>query len=208
MTEPEITAWLLPLQGHALDLEDLRLHLAGASAAVVRCGEGHALRLSATLDGADDGHVQQLAQASLALINGGAGVLIPGFRPVHLAEGLPWHTEAALPRAAPVEQASMGALIREAGRNRTRAEVLSLMGEAEPAWSALQRVLLLVQADAGGRLRRERWISARQVMRFDRSARCHGGETLARPLVRLMPLASATALMRELVARWRQTWPV
>jgi hypothetical protein len=81
------SAWLVPLDGHAFDLEDLPVYLQGSPVDVVSSPGGYQLRLPVGLTGPSHDRVRQLAADFLELLNGAASLLIDGYRPLQLAQG-------------------------------------------------------------------------------------------------------------------------
>jgi hypothetical protein len=197
VTSRAITAWVVPLKGHAFDLEDLPIYLDESPITVVKRGTAYVLQLPVSVAGPTYEHVGELAAEFLSLVNGAASILIGGFRPVEL-EGGGFHgvdsngeiahtvvqvgtAEArckggnvtlainGVPQTDP-RRGSMGLLIQEAAHNRAKADALALVGWPSPSWSELYLVYELVEANTGSRMLSEGWIGKAEAKLFTRTA--------------------------------------
>lgn len=197
MTGRKVTAWIVPLKGHAFDLEDLPIYLEGSPVTVVKREAGHFLQLSTGAAGETHERVGELAAEFLGLINGAAGVLIHGFRQVELEGGGVYGIDANGDVASTVIQVgtaelrskaghvtiaingvaqpdarkgSMNLLLQEATQNRAKADALTLVGRPSPSWSELYLVFELIEANAGSRMYSEGWIGRADARLFTRTA--------------------------------------
>jgi hypothetical protein len=197
MTSREITAWIVPLKGHAFDLEDLPLYLDGSPVIVVKRGESHFLQIATSVAGTTHEQVGQLAIDYLALINGAASVLIDGYRNVELEVGHFYGIDAVGNVANTVIQLGsaemrfkaghvtvtvngasqqdsrkglIDELLRETTRNRAKADALAIVGRPTPSWSELYLVFELVEANAGKRMYSDGWIGKTESKLFTRTA--------------------------------------
>ena len=197
MASREITSWIVPLRGHALDLEELLIYLDGSPVAVVKRGESYFLQPSASIAGTTHDRVGELAIEYLGLINGAASVLIDGYRPAELDGGGFYGIDARGDIANTVLQVGcaemrckaghitiavngvkqkdnrlgvMDVLLRQAAQDRAKADALALVGRRTPSWSELYLVFELVEANAGSRMYADGWIGRAESTLFTRTA--------------------------------------
>lgn len=197
MTSRAITAWIVPLKGHAFDLEDLPVYLDGSPVTVVKRGASHYLQISTSVVGATHERVGDLAIDFLGLINGAASALIDGYRPVELDGGGFYGIDAIGEIANTVikvgsaemrckaghvtiavngvtqkdcRKGLMDQLLREATRSRAKADALALVGRPTPTWSELYLVFELVEANAGSCMFADGWIGRTEATLFTRTA--------------------------------------
>ena len=78
----KIAAWIVPLAGDIMDLEDLPIHLEGSDISVVKHDEDHFLRLSVNFARSDYNPVLGLAKKQIEIINGVSSVRFPCITPV------------------------------------------------------------------------------------------------------------------------------
>ncbi|TAJ20625.1 MAG: hypothetical protein EPO47_11190 [Rugosibacter sp.] len=237
MTSRQISAWIVPLKGHAFDLEDLPIYLDGSPVTVVKRGDRHFLQISTSVAGTTHERVEELAVDFLGLINGAASVLIDGYRPLEFEGGGFYGIDAIGEVANTVIQVSsaemrckaghvtisvngvthedgrkglMDQLLREATRNRAKADALALVGRPAPSWSELYLVFELVEANAGSRMYADGWIGRAESKLFTRTANSYTalgkaarhGKDRGDPPTNPMHQRDAVRLMRSLVAGW------
>lgn len=197
MATRTVTAWIVPLKGHAFDLEDLPLYLDASPVSVVRRGTDYFLYLSTDVAGPTHERVSDLALDYVGLINGAASVLMAAYRPVELdggafygidAEGQIAHTVVSVGTAElrckaghvgvlisgvaqpDPRKGSMGQLLREAAMHPAKADALTIVGRPMPNWSELYLVFELVEANEGSRMYAESWITRSEANLFSRTA--------------------------------------
>lgn len=197
MTSRSITSWIVPLKGHAFDLEDLPIYLDGSPVTVIKRDDKYFLQLSTSVAGQTYDRVDALAADCLALVNGAASVLIDGHRLIELEGGAFYgidkngevastviqvgtgeirckgcHATIAINGVAQPDQrkGAMSLLLREALQDRAKADALTLVGRSFPSWSELYLVFELVQANVGRRMFAHGWIDPAEATLFTRTA--------------------------------------
>lgn len=197
MASRPISSWVVPLKGHAYDLEELPIYLDGSPVTVVKRGDEYFLQLSSSVAGQTCERVGELAVDFLAVVNGAASVLIAGYRPIELEGGTFYglnengevvdtvvqlraaevrckagHVTVAIDGAAQPDhrKGSMSSILREALHNRAKADALRLVGRSTPSWAELYLVFELVEANVGRRMFDDGWISQAEAKLFTRTA--------------------------------------
>jgi hypothetical protein len=197
VTTCAVIAWVVPLKGHAFDLEDLPIYLDGSPVTVVKREASYFLHVSASLAGPTYERVGELATEFLGLINGAASVLIHGYRSIELGtdgfygidvNGEIAHTVIQVGTAearckgghvtiaingVPQEdlrKGLMNRLLREARQDRAKADALALVGRSSPSWSELYLVFELVEANVGRRMYSQGWVDKSEANLFTRTA--------------------------------------
>lgn len=186
--------WMVPLEGHAFDLEELPLVLAGGEVtAVVHDG---AICLSLPATGPDHNGVLERAAQFLDLLNGAMSLLEPTFRPLVCStsyygvngEGQKVSTVISVgtgevrckaralgvavggvPAPDPRHGAALP-LLYAAKASPEAGDALTLVGRQRPTWSELAVVLELAINASGGKLIEWQWISKPDEERFRRTA--------------------------------------
>lgn len=196
MTINAISAWIIPLKGHAYDLEDLPIYLSGSPVTVIKRETGFFMQISTSVIGDDSERIADVASEYLSLINGAATLLLNNFHPLELGDGFFGidengdiaHTVIQLRSVMmrvkaghgvivvngvtlPDERAgAMSDILRCAIEDRGKADALALIGRPSPTWSELYLVFELVEANTQGRMHSECWISKADKIRFQRTA--------------------------------------
>lgn len=237
MVDRAVVAWILPLRGHAFDLADLPIYLHGSTVTVMKRDDGYFLWIAAEVSGEGHERVPAIAADAIEFINGAAGLLIDGFRPIALERGGFFgldtngevantvlqvdsaeirfkgeHVTISINGEAQPDQrrGAITALLRETLVHRAKADALALLGRAKPTWSELYLVFELVEANAGGQMYSDGWITKAETKLFTRTANSytalgrdgrHGSERTAPPSA-TMSQGAAIALMRALVRNW------
>jgi hypothetical protein len=186
--------WMVPLEGHAFDVEDLPLWLAGGEVTAVVDDGAMCLALPAT--GPDHEGVLERAAQFLDLLNGAMSVLEPTFRPLVCSttyygvnrEGQKVSTVISVgtgevrckagalgvavdgvPAPDPRHGAALP-LLAVAKASPEASDALTLVGRQRPTWSELAVVLELAKDASGGKLVEWQWISRPEEERFRRTA--------------------------------------
>lgn len=194
------------------------------------------MQISTSVIGDDSERIADVANEYLSLINGAAALFFNDFHPLELGDGFfgidangdiahtviqarsvvmrmkAGHVVIAVNgEALPDERTgAMSNILRCATEDRGKADALALIGRPSPTWSELYLVFELVEANIGGGMYSEGWISKADANRFRRTANSytalgkaarHGKDT-AQPPSTLLTHCAATDLMRNLVVRW------
>jgi len=192
-----VTAWLVPLEGHAFDLEDLPVYLKGSAIQVTKGSNGYQLELPASIAGCSHERVVELSAAFVDLMNGAASLVFASYRPIQLADGSFYgidQTGSIVNTVLRVQSAEMRCkaghvtmlvdgiaqqdtrqgqitrLMDAADGNVAARDALSIMGRSAPSWSELYLVYELVEANAGNRMYAEKWIARTEGKRLTRTA--------------------------------------
>ena len=191
-----VVTWLVPLEGHQFDLEDLPSLLAGSPVSVVVRDDVCCLVIPVELIG--DGHdvARVFAEQQIAQINGAARLLWSSSRPVRATDtifgldsmGKTVSTVLAVTGGEfrmkggvvslvtsnedPSEpQAGAAAeILAAAARSPAARDALTMLGRPTVTWSELYIVFELVQADVGSRIYELGWVSKSRARWFTRTA--------------------------------------
>ena len=186
--------WIVPLEGHTFDSEDLPIWLAGGEVqAVVREG---GMCLSFPASSLNQGDVLDCASQYLNLLNGAASLLDATHRPLACSntfygvdsEGQKVGTVIAVGagevrcktgalgvavNGVPTTDPRQGAAlpILDAAKASTAAsDALTIVGRQRPTWSELAVVRELAQEASGGKILERKWISVVDDERFRRTS--------------------------------------
>ncbi len=209
----------------------------GCTVQVLQVGGGYQLALPSEVAGSSHERVLEVAVAFVELINGAASLLIDSYRPIELAKGAFFGVDAdgtvlstVVPVGAAEERCKAGHItavvggatqpdsrrgqlarfVESARRSVAAKDALALVGRPSPTWSELYLIYELVEANVGGRMYSDGWISRSQGERFARTANSytalgrasrHGRQT-SQPPGQPMTQREATQLMRTLVQAW------
>ncbi|MEX2032711.1 MAG: hypothetical protein WEA81_07570 [Dehalococcoidia bacterium] len=234
--------WWVRLQGERFDLEELVEMFSAPELTVVERGDDVYLRSTAFDELEDAGDVRTQAVNLARLANGLARVHHDGFRPVDVdvvtrvsTSGTKEHfvslgvaieararvradltvmrpdgSEAETVDPTPAEQRGSVPLDRD-----DVVRLLRIFAQADLRWSDLYHAFEIVQADVGGRMFENGWVSRAAVDRFKQTANSptvlgeaarHGRETTTPPL-HPMPFEEAEGLVKGLVQTWLRSLP-
>src|SRR5688572_25231113 len=192
----ETAAWVIPLIGDHLDLEDLPLWLAGQGVHVAERNGTFELVIPVTIIGDNYEPVRAFAEEQLDLINGVGRLLGQAFRPLALADklfgidaaGTVVHTvlvvgtaemrvKAASVRAVvggkvqpDPRDAAASPLLRAASLSLRARDALTIVSRPVLTWSELYLLFELVQVDVGGQMFDCGWISRADANLFTHTA--------------------------------------
>ena len=242
MASRPIVAWILPLKGHEFDLEELPIFLDGSVFTVVKRDDIYYLQIPAVAQNPPTNAVVQQADEIVTILNGLAGVLLSGRRPIALAQGGYYgldehgviantvlavqsseirckagHVTLTVNGVPPRDErrGSMVPLLEQAMAHSSKADALAIVGRPMPSWSELYLVHEIVQANVGGRIYDEGWISRSDERLFKHTAnsytalgrRGRHGRDNGSPPTKPMTQQTALSLMRKLVERWLRQEP-
>lgn len=192
-----VATWLVPLEGHAFDLEDLPVYMHGHSVQVVLRDSIYNLAIPVNVGGVSHERVREVALAFVELVNGAASLLISSYSPISVTSGAFFGVDdsgSVVNTVVPVGTAEMrckaghmnvlidgvpqpdsrqgriASLVELAKRSTAGRDALSLVGRPSPTWSELYLVYELVKANAGSRMFSDNWISRSQAELFRRTA--------------------------------------
>ena len=189
-------SWIIPLEGHQFDLEDLPHWLAKQDVHVVKRDDNFVLVIPTSLIGESHEPVRAFAEGHLELINGIGRLLSQQFRPVALtdklygldSDGTIINTVIAI---AGAEMRIKGGMLRvnnggmlssdprdgaaapfilAAESSSRRRDALIMVGRPELTWSELYLIFELVEADVGGRMFDLGWITKPDANLFTHTA--------------------------------------
>jgi hypothetical protein len=196
VSDGKVVSWLVPLDGHRFDLEDLPRWFDGAAVHVIPHSDGFALVIPVAVIGASYEPVHAFAQEYLLRINGVGRLLNPKFRVVSVTNkvlgvdgaGVVCHTVIAVGTAeirmkAGAVQVVLGGqiqpdpakglalpLIQAASCSVRAHDALVIVGRQDLTWSELYLLFELVQGDVGGHMHDRGWISEADADLFSHTA--------------------------------------
>jgi hypothetical protein len=189
-----VDRWIVPLEGHAFDVEDVPLWLAGGELhAVVMDGE---TCLSFPAKGVDEDMVLDRAEQLLAALNGIASLLDPSHRPLtcstkfYAIDGSGQRVGTTIAVGCGEVRAKGGAVglsvngvlgpdhrsgaalpfLAAAEASREAADALTLIGRRRPTWSELSVVREIVYEASAKKMIKLGWISEADDERFTHTA--------------------------------------
>ncbi len=189
-------SWIIPLEGHQFDVEDLPHWLAGQDVHVVKRDEKFVLVVPVNLIGESCEPVRAFAEDHLELINGIGRLLRRQFRPVALSDklygvdsmGTIIHTVVAVTgveirmKAGTLRVNNGGVLggdlrdgaavpfILAAASSNRRRDALVIVGRPDLTWSELYLLFELVEAEVGSRMFTLGWVAKADADLFTRTA--------------------------------------
>lgn len=191
-TQGAVETWLVPLQGHGFDTEDLPLWLAGGDITALEHEGRVCLALRADAVGLDSENVLERAEQFLAVVNGAAFLLDPSHRPLSCSTSF-YRIDSAGTKTSTVvsigtaeSRGKSGALgvsingvsqpdsrhgaalpLLAAARTSDAAwDALVILGRPRPTWSELYVVYELAKGASGGKMIGQGWIDEGVAERF------------------------------------------
>lgn len=192
-----IQSWIVPLQAHAFDAEDLCVYLTGHPVTVQQRDGSYFLLLPVALTGPTGEHVGSIAAEYIARINGAASVAIEGFRPIAVGDGA-YHGIDAEGRVISTglhagtgefrlkgghatfaingvvqrdgRLGQLALLLKAAETSAAMADALAIVGRQFPTWSELYLAFELVEANTGDQMYSKGWIERAEKNLFTRTA--------------------------------------
>lgn len=197
MDYSKTNAWIVPIKGHAFDLEDLPIYLEGSAVYIQKQEGDYFLVLPTNITGLTYEDVGRLAREHLDLINGASSILLGSFRPLEIGDG-PYfgidangnriHTVVTLGTAEvrcqtghltalvngvaqpDLRTGQATRLLQVAATSTAASDALVILGRSMPSWSELYLVYELVESNVGGRMYLECWIGRTEGKLFTRTA--------------------------------------
>lgn len=193
----EIVAWMVPLEGHEFDLEDLPIYLEGSPVSVTKRDGQYFLVISTGLVGTTHENVPTAVNEYVTLINGlrimlscsgseirmndgpyfgvnGSGLCVSTIIRVRAAEirikgghGILSINGVAVPDG---RMGAMSRLLQKVLGDSANADAVSLIGRQSPSWAELYVVLELVKGSVGRRMYDAGWITKAEAISFTRTA--------------------------------------
>lgn len=232
--------WWVRLEGEERDLRDLAMHFNAPSLEILEEDGVFWLGSSEFAALADPEKVQQRGRALVALASGALHVEFGRFAPprvtaavivdergakkhfVHVSSSIRMHGEinARVERSRPDGSVEIVELVAPpvqtsewvelARRDADLEDVLAILGREDVRWHDLYHVFEIVEAEVGGRMFSEGWVTKAAVKRFTQTAnsrRAIGGEARHGhdrfdPPKKPLPRKEAHALVLGLVRRW------
>lgn len=197
MATGKTNAWIVPLKGHAFDMENLPIYLHDSPVYIQKREEDYFLVLPTSVAGPTYEDVRRLAYQHLDLINGAASVLQNSFRPLEIVDGPYFGIDAkgnrthtivtlgtaeircktgnltALVNGVPQPDLRAGQatrLLHAAATSSAASDALVIVGRLMPSWSELYLVYELVESNVGGLMYIEGWIGRTEGNLFTRTA--------------------------------------
>jgi hypothetical protein len=196
VTQQLIESWLVSLDGHAFDLEDLPRWFTQSDIRVEQRGNGYMLVIPAAVIGQSHEAVRELAERHVELINGIGRLLNPKFAPVTLSDqllgvdvaGAVLSTVIAVRGVEMrVKAGSVGVMIngrmqadpqegiaapfvRAASISPRAHDAMLIMSRPALTWSELYLLFELVEGDVGGEMYNRDWIDKPRAGLFTRTA--------------------------------------
>jgi len=196
MSKQKIVSWIIPLNGHEFDLEDLPYWLTGNSVQVISRGDGYALQIPSEVVGDNYEPVRDFAENELALINGAGRLLNPTFRSVSLSNnilgidssGEVTHTVVVVGTAeerckAGTFKAVVGGIsqldpregaacpfLNAAKYSSLANDALIISGRPKLTWTDLYVLFEIVESDVGSEMFTHGWISRKKSNLFTSTA--------------------------------------
>ena len=231
-----VASWLVPLEGDLVDLEELPMWLANEEIRVVERDGTYNLLLPAELTRGSYEPVLALAEQYIRFANGAGRLLDSSFRPVSVvrrvfglaADGKVIHT-VICPESGEVRvkggtvglsvggqdsrDPRLGAAapyFRSAVHLPRARDALILIGQKELSWADLYLIFDLVQAEVGGAMYDNRWISKANAELFTQTANSYStlglegrhGKDRGTPPPIPMEHAEAVRHLRGLLRSW------
>ena len=229
--------WWVRLEGEERDLRDLAMHFSAPSLEVVEEDGAFWLGSSDFAALVEPERVQQGGRALLALASGALHVEFGRFAPprvtaavlvddtgakkhfIHVTSSIRMHGEinARVERSRPdgsveivASQVQTSEWAELAQRDADVEDVLAILGREDVRWHDLYHVFEIVEADVGGRMFSDGWVTKAAVRLFTRTAnsrRAIGGEARhghdrIDPPKKPLPRNEAHDLVLGLVRRW------
>jgi hypothetical protein len=192
-----MSTWIIPIEGHQFDIEDLPQLLAGCPVEIVKRADAkYYLKLPVALAGSEPRIAKDKVLQYLAVINGAAVLLCDSYRPVELGDSLfaiddndrvtntvlladagkirlkGGHVNFYVNGIAQSDPRLGAALpfMNFAAQSTAANDVLVLVGRTVPSWSELYLVFELVQANGGDLMVEKGWIGRAEQSLFCRTA--------------------------------------
>lgn len=196
MSKQKIVFWIIPLNGHEFDLEDLPYWLIGNSVQIIPRGDGYALQIPSEVIGENYEPVREFAENELELINGAGRLLNPKFRPVSLSNnilGIDSYGEVTQTVVAvgileerckvlalkavvggvsqPDPREGAASTFLNAAKHSTLAnDALIISGRPKLTWTDLYLLFEIVESDVGSEIFTHGWISRKKSKLFTNTA--------------------------------------
>jgi hypothetical protein len=185
--------WLVPLQGHDFDLEDLPVYLRGGPVQVCKRDGRHYLVLPFTTFGAAYDPIRDVATETVARINGVMTLLASPYWPIAVLDSAYFSVDEkgqvahqVIPVGTAHERNKAGQLgvsidgvpqgdprtgraarfLEAAEQNQALADALVLVGRPAPSWAELYLVFELVESNSGRQMIDRGWISKEAARNF------------------------------------------
>lgn len=227
-----VTTWVIPLEGHHFDLEDLPRWLKGREVTVEKFRDGYALIVPASVIGSSYEPVLAFAENQLQLINGAGRLLNGSFRPVSVKDkvfgmdsaGVVMQTVLAMGTAEIRAKAGVvgvadsrqqvegmaGPLLRAAFQIPRAHDALVIAGRRDVTWAELYLLFELVESEVGGEMFQRGWISEPDADLFTHTANSYStlrtsgrhGKDRGQPPKVPMMYTTAASLVQGLVRSW------
>lgn len=196
MGKQSISSWIIPLEGHICDLEDLPYWFAKQDIQITPHDERYALVIPLRGNGDNYEQIRSHAENQLHLINGIGRLLDSQFRPISLSRNIfgvnnsgnvittifavdtaSGHSKVATAQFIVGGQAQIdpreraaSSLLKAANLSPKAHDALIIIGRPTLTWSELYLLFELVQSDCGSKMEHYGWIPKGKAKLFSRTA--------------------------------------